>query len=293
VNAIAARASGKQGYVGVFLLGATFCIASFTCSAPIVGALLAGGAQAHGFATVVVGMGVFEIRLPSSVNAIAARASGKQGYVGVFLLGATFVIASFTCSAPIVGALLAGGAQAHGFTNVVVGMGVFGLTMALPFVLLALFPSRLRSLPRSGEWMHTLKVTLGFVELAASLKFISNVDVFQNWQILPRELFLYTAAAITIATSLYLFGLIRLHGESAEISPLRMVFGMLFLILSLFFVHSTRVTNFGVIMSAILPPYGAEEKPAEWKIVADDFERGLETAKEDGKLALVNWTGET
>jgi thiol:disulfide interchange protein DsbD len=251
-------------------------------------------------------LGLFEIRLPSSVNALAGLARGGQGYLGVFVLGTTFVITSFTCNVPIVGAMLAGGAQAKSFLQILVGMGLFGLTMALPFVALALFPSRVRALPRSGEWMHTLKVTLGFIEIAAALKFISNVDVVLGWKALPRELFCYLVAAIGLTTAVYLFGLIRLQGENGQVSPLRMVFGMLVMILSIYFVHAARVSRLNFVMEAILPPYSSEEAPvagarpdagkppgAGWTIVEDDFQGGLEKAKVEGKLALINWTGIT
>jgi len=237
-------------------------------------------------------IGLFEIRLPSFFNTLAGRAAGVQGYVGVFLLGTTLVITSFTCNVPIIGLLFAGGAQARSFAEIVVGMGFFGLTMALPFVALATFPQKARSLPRSGEWMHTLKVTLGFIELAAALKFISNVDVVLDWYALPRGLFLYILAAITLTTALYLFGLIRMKGESTEISPLRMVVGMLVLMLSLYCVHATtvKVSQLNWVVASFLPPY---PKSVEWTLVEDDFDAGIAKARDEGKLALINWTGIT
>jgi thiol:disulfide interchange protein len=266
------------------------------------------------FAAVFIGfglslLGLYEIRLPSSFNAMASRAGGVQGYLGVFLLGATLVITSFTCTAPIVGALLASGAQAKSFAEIVVGMGAFGLTMALPFVALSLFPGRARSLPRSGEWMHTLKVTLGFIELAAALKFISNVDVALRWNSFPRETFLYTVGAISVTTALYLFGVIRLRGESEGVGPMRVVLGMMSLVFSLYCFHGAQGNQLNFIMEAFAPPYSAREvaagpgggsqvqakgkaeEPAAWTKVEDDFEGGLTKALEEKKLALINWTG--
>jgi len=233
---------------------------------------------------------------------------GAGGYTGVFLMGTTLVITSFTCTAPFVGSLLfATGAQARSFGQILVGMTFFGLTMAVPFVGLALFPDLKRSLPRSGEWMHTLKVTLGFIELAAALKFISNVEYALKWYILPRELFLYLTAAIALTTALYLLGMVRLRGESGEVGPLRLLWGMLFLIAALYFFHYTEVKHPNWLMAAFLPPYSSSEPPetagdlpgrvkktptaVEWTLVEDDFEGGLEKARAEGKLALVNWTG--
>jgi cytochrome c biogenesis protein CcdA len=242
---------------------------------------------------------LFEIRLPSSLNTLASRASGARSYIGVFLLGTTLVITSFACTAPFIGVILVGGAQARGFLEIVVGMTFFGLTMALPFVALALLPTAVRSIPKSGEWMHTLKVTLGFIVLAASLYFLSRAD--QDLHAFPREVFLYTLAGIAFTAALYLFGLIRIAGEGAGIGPLRMFIGMLVLIFALYCVHGTRY-RLDWVMESFVPSYGAERIGAEgaaggqeiaWTLVEDDFEGGLKKARDEGKLALLNWTGIT
>src|SRR5690606_18564488 len=123
--------------------------------------------------------GLIELRPPAFLMNAAGQAQTKGGYFGVLLMGATLVITSFTCTVPFVATLLALAAQG-GTMHVIVGMGIFGLTMAIPFVVLSLVPGRLRGIPRAGEWMNTLKVFLGFVELAAALKFVSNVDLVVN-----------------------------------------------------------------------------------------------------------------
>ncbi len=250
-------------------------------------------------------VGLFEIRLPSSVNALVGRASGVGGYFGVFLLGATLVITSFTCTAPVVGAVLGQGAQL-GTTVIIVTMATFGLTMALPFVALAFFPQAARSMPRSGEWLHTLKVTLGFIELAAALKFVSNVDVALDWQALPRELFFYLLAGICLVTAIYLFGFVRMKGESSEIGPMRLVWGLLLVLFSFYCFHGVE-SPLHFVMEAFAPPYRArppvaaaapdagqphaKNEAVAWPQVIDDFDGGLARAEKDGKLALINWTG--
>jgi thiol:disulfide interchange protein len=140
--------------------------------------------------------GVWNLQPPRFLMNLAGKASSQGGFLGVFLMGATLVVTSFTCTAPFVGSLLSLGASGGDIGRVALGMGVFGATMAVPFVLLSLVPGALTSMPKSGEWMHTIKVFLGFLELAAALKFLSNADLAWRWDSLPRELFLYLWAGI-------------------------------------------------------------------------------------------------
>ncbi|MFQ5507477.1 MAG: protein-disulfide reductase DsbD family protein [Planctomycetota bacterium] len=146
---------------------------------------------------------------PKFLMDFAGKASSKGGFLGVFLMGATLVVTSFTCSAPFIGTLLALGATSGEQGRVALGMAVFGLTMALPFVFLALVPGRIAKLPRAGEWMNTLKVFLGFVELAAALKFLSNAEYAWQLYILPIPLFLGLWALIFVGAGIYLFGVFR------------------------------------------------------------------------------------
>ncbi len=245
-------------------------------------------------------LGLFELRLPGSLNALASRAAGAKTFAGVFLLGATLVITSFACTAPFMAAVLAGGTQGGSFLEVLVSMFFFGLAMALPFVGLALFPSAVKNLPKSGEWMHTLKVTFGFLVLAAALYFISKVDKTLKWNSLPRELYFYITAGIAFTAALYLFGLIRFKGEGGEIGPSRLVFGMLAVIFTLYCIYGAQGNRLGGILESIAPDYGSErlgvvesaaESKSPWTIVEDDFEGGLAAAQSEGKFALINWTG--
>jgi thiol:disulfide interchange protein len=236
---------------------------------------------------------------------MAGQARSTGGYLGVFFMGATLVITSFTCTAPFVGSLLSVGASSGNWERIVLGMGTFGLTMAIPFVALSMVPGSLSSIPRAGEWMNTLKVTLGFVEFAAALKFFSNADLAYHWQLLPRELFLAAWFAVFLVAALYLFGLIRYHGESGEIGGGRLLSGMAFLCFAIYCGFGALGNKLDVVMTSIAPPYsaprvagfetgGSDVAKAERKdheIVLDDLERAKVLAIEQKKLVLVNFTG--
>jgi thiol:disulfide interchange protein DsbD len=246
--------------------------------------------------------GAVNLQPPAFLLNVAGQASSKGGLAGVFLMGATLVVTSFTCTAPFVGTLLSTGASSGGLGRVALGMAVFGATMALPFAALSMLPGKAKAIPRAGEWMHTLKVTLGFIEIAAAMKFISNVDLVLEWQWLSRELFLAIWVAVFAAAALYLFGMIRLKDEATtEISPGRMVAGLLFLVLSLYCGYGALGNRMDRIMTAIIPPYsnslligkaGERAKPS-WPIVVDDLEAAIQRAQDEGKLVLVNFTGHT
>jgi thiol:disulfide interchange protein DsbD len=237
----------------------------------------------------------------------AGKASASGGYLGVFFMGATLVITSFTCTAPIVASLLASVVTA-GPGRVIAGMGVFGLTMALPFLVLSLVPTKVKALPRSGEWMETVKVSLGFVELAATLKFVSLVDVALDWNLLPRELFLLLIAAIFVMWAMYLFGILRKAGTVNEgVGAGRMATGMAVVLLAAYMLFGALGYKLDFYMTAFAPPYsapmvgariasveggpGASRAVTTHTIVKDDGDRALEVAKAEGKLLLYNFTG--
>jgi len=250
-------------------------------------------------------LGLFNLEPPQFLMNMAGQARTSGGYVGVFFMGATLVITSFTCTAPFVGSLLSVGASSGNWERIVLGMGTFGLTMALPFVALSLVPGKLSSIPRAGEWMNTLKVTLGFVEFAAALKFFSNADLAYDWQMLPRELFLALWFAVFLITALYLLGLIRYHGETGEIGGGRLLTGMLFLCLSVYCGFGALGNRLDPIFTQIAPPYSvprvagfetgggelASAAKKEHEIVKDDYEAALVLAQQQKKLVLVNFTG--
>ena len=251
--------------------------------------------------------GAIHLQPPQKLNQMAGQASMKGGYRGVFLMGFLLVITSFTCTAPFVGSLLGSAASGGGSfldnaPRVIMGMATFGATIAIPFVVLSLVPGKLASMPKAGEWMNTLKVTLGFVEVAAALKFISNADLVWGWNILSRELFLLLWAGIFAAAALYLFGIIRLKSGGGEVSPLQLSFGLGLLMLALYCAYGAQGRRMDPVMTAIIPPYshdyvgpaiagGATKKSKGHEIVKDDFDGAVAVALKDEKLLLLNFTG--
>jgi thiol:disulfide interchange protein DsbD len=244
--------------------------------------------------------GVAKLNPPPALMNLAGKAASTGGYLGVFLMGTTLVLTSFTCTAPFVGTLLATGAKDGELGRVALGMGVFGLTMAVPFVLLSLVPGKLRALPKSGEWMNTLKFFLGFVEIAAALKFLSNVDLVAGWRVISREFFLFGWAVIFLAAAVYLFGIWRPHGERSRVGPVRVVGGGAVLLFSGYLFWAMTGQRLDFVMSALAPPYtGGKLFPQwydegiVWSRVIDDYEGAVRLATDEKKLVLLNFTGVT
>ncbi|MEC7724160.1 MAG: hypothetical protein VYD05_01520, partial [Planctomycetota bacterium] len=245
-------------------------------------------------------------RLATKAQMSAAGApSGGSGLTlgglsGVFFMGATLVLTSFTCTAPIVGSLI-GGIAKHGTAKVAVGMGIFGLTMAIPFMALSLTPTKVKAMPKSGEWMETLKISLGFVELAAAFKFVSMVDIYFGWDALPRELFLMLWAAVFGLWALYLFGVLRKAGTpSMGVGNGRMAGGMIVTLLATYFLFGAMGNRMDKIMTGFVPAYsnrivmkgeGGGPKVEGHVIVKDDAQKAIEVAKAEDKLVLYNFTG--
>ncbi|MDB5134819.1 MAG: hypothetical protein JWP37_1422 [Mucilaginibacter sp.] len=159
-------------------------------------------------------LGAFEITLPSSLaNKLDANAD-RGGMVGIFFMASTLVVVSFSCTGPIIGTLLVDAASKGERLGPAVGMFGFSLALALPFTLFALFPSMLKSLPKSGGWLNSVKVVLGFLELAFALKFLSNVDLAYHWNWFDREIFLSLWIALGFLLGLYLIGKIKFSHDS-------------------------------------------------------------------------------
>jgi thiol:disulfide interchange protein len=248
--------------------------------------------------------GWINLQPPRFLTNAASKASSAGGLLGIFFMGAALVITSFTCTAPIVGTLIANVATA-GVARVAFGMAIFGATMALPFVLLALMPTRVKAMPRSGEWMETLKVSLGFVELAATLKFVSMVDIALDWNALPRELFLLLIVAIFALWALYLFGILRKAGTANDgVGAGRMASGMAVTLVATYLLFGAMGYKLDFYMTAFAPPYsaplvgtraaaanGASRAADTHVIVKDDGDKALEVAKASDKLLLYNFTG--
>jgi len=250
-------------------------------------------------------LGIVTLEPPRFLMQAAGGASQKGGLLGVFLMGAVLVVTSFTCTAPILGSLLFATAQGGSYFDLALGMGIFGLTLALPFVLLSMVPGKLSDLPSSGEWMNTLKVTLGFIELAAAFKFLSMWDMAKQAGLLPDEILLLIWIVILGVTSAYLFGFIKLLSSSSDrISSVRALFGIGFLVLTGYFTMLLLGYPRNEVMTAFLPGYsngpvikavggGATEEKDGHVIIVDDYDAALAQARAEGKLLLLDLTGFT
>jgi len=159
-------------------------------------------------------LGAFEITLPSSLANKLDANSDKGGATGIFFMAATLVVVSFSCTGPIIGSLLVEAAAKGERSGPAIGMLGFSIALAIPFVIFALFPSALKTLPKSGGWLNSIKVFLGFIELAFALKFLSNVDLAYHWNWFDREIFLSLWIAIGILMVLYLLGKIKFSHDS-------------------------------------------------------------------------------
>ena len=245
-------------------------------------------------------LGYVDLQPPRFLMNLAGKASAKGGFLGVFLMGTCLVVTSFTCTAPFVGTLLGRGAVGGDLSRVLLGMSVFGLTMAIPFVALSLVPGKVRALPRSGAWMNTLKVTLGFVEIAAAFKFLSNADIAWNWRVLSREVFLGLWVLIFLAAGLYLFGVIVLKGQRDAIGGKRKVVAALFVAFAAYCGWGLAGNKMDYVMDTMNPNYSGGllfpplyDFGGDWALVEDDLERAIELAKKEDKLVFINFTGHT
>lgn len=158
--------------------------------------------------------GAFELQLPNSWANKADQKAGKGGLGGIFFMALTLVIVSFSCTGPIVGTLLGQTSTGGVSTAPIVGMLGFGVGLALPFSLFAFFPSMLQSLPKSGGWLNSVKVSFGFIELALALKFLSNVDLIYHWRLLDRDVFLVLWIVIFVLLGIYLLGKLKFSHDS-------------------------------------------------------------------------------
>ena len=245
--------------------------------------------------------GYYELTLPSSwANKMDATSSKVGGVMGIFFMAVTLAIVSFSCTGPILGGLLGGTTLAEGevATNLTAGMTGFGAALALPFALFALFPAWLNSLPKSGGWMTTVKVVLGFLEIGLALKFLSNADMVGHWGILKREIFLGIWIVLGIAMTLYLFGLYKFphDGPVKKLSIGRKLIAFLSLAFTVYLILGVaKITNLK-LLSGFPPPefYSVFEQESDCPLGIDcfkDFEEGLAYAKKVNKPILLDFTG--
>ncbi|WGH75048.1 cytochrome c biogenesis protein CcdA [Tenacibaculum tangerinum] len=267
-------------------------------------------------------LGAFEITLPSSWATKVDSQADRGGLIGIFFMALALAIVSFSCTGPIVGTLLVEAASKGGIAPIV-GMLGFSLAIALPFALFAAFPGWLNSLPKSGGWLNTVKVVLGFLELALAFKFLSNADLVLQLHLLEREVFIAIWIAIFGALAFYLFGKIQLPHDSpmSHISVGRLSLGLIVLSFTIYMVpglwgaplnlisafpppqhYSESPYGVGFTKQAVISsgsqenahqslPEGAHLMPPHDIMSFHDYEKGLAYAKKVGKPVLLDFTG--
>ena len=263
-------------------------------------------------------LGAFEITLPQSWSNKVDSQADRGGVIGIFFMALALAIVSFSCTGPIVGTLLVESASKGGIAPIV-GMLGFSLAIALPFALFAMFPGWMNSLPKSGGWLNTVKVFLGFLELALAFKFLSNADLVLQLHWLEREMFLAIWIAIFGTLTFYLFGKIKLPHDSNEnnISVGRLSLGLIVFAFTIYLIPGiwgaplklisgfpppinyseapygvgyTKLNNGGGLSSEGKLPNGSELGPHDI-IAFNDYENGLAYAKKVGKPVLIDFTG--
>lgn len=241
--------------------------------------------------------GYYELTLPSSwANRMDAASAKVGGGLGIFFMAVTLAIVSFSCTGPILGGLLGSTALSEGdvANNLSAGMLGFGLALALPFALFALFPAWLNSLPKSGGWMNTVKVVLGFLELGLALKFLSNADLVGNWGLLKREIFVGIWLLLALLMTLYLF---RVFGKRQGKLPVpRLIAALISAAFTIYLALGMANLTSLKLLSGFPPPefYTLQEQESECPLGLDcykDFEKGLAYAQKVNKPILLDFTG--
>jgi len=263
--------------------------------------------------------GAFEIQLPTGLmNKLNAKSQEGSGIMSVLLMGLTFSLTSFTCTVPFVGTTLVSVGSGEWFYPIV-GMLAFSMVFAAPFFLLALFPSALNKMPKAGGWMNNIKVVMGFLEIAAAIKFISNADLVWMWGIMPREFFLAIWIAALVMIVLYILGIFKLPHDSPvdSIGTPRIVFSVFFLAITFYLFVGLMGKPLGEL-DAFLPPPNYEELMNPGSVATasmggaasltangkrntlhdeltwlNSYEEGLKLAKEQNKKLFIDFTGFT
>ena len=240
--------------------------------------------------------GAFEITMPSKwTNAVSGKAGKTTGLFSLFFMAFTLVLVSFSCTGPIIGTLLVEAVSQGNIIGPAIGMFGFALALAVPFALFAMFPSVLKGLPKSGGWLSTVKVVLGFIELALSLKFLSVADLAYGWHILDREVFISLWIVIFALLGLYLLKIFRFSGEDDDkgIGAFRLILATISLSFAMYLVPGLWGAPLKSI-SAFAPPLSTQDfnlyesgKFQEY----DDFDKGMDAAKEAGKPVFLDFSG--
>lgn len=262
-------------------------------------------------------LGAFEITLPSSLVNQMDEKSNKGGIIGLFFMAFTLALVSFSCTGPIIGTLLVDAVSKGTYLGPAIGMLGFSSALAIPFTLFAIFPSWLKEMPKSGGWLNTIKISLGFLELALAFKFLSNVDLAYHWHILNRDVFLVIWISIFVVFALYLLGKIRFEHDSefSFLSLPRLFFAMLVLGFTIYMIPGLWGAPLKEI-SAWIPPQSAQDfendsnresstrsQQTNGKKYASmfhaphgldvyyDYDQGLAYAQKANKPVLLDFTG--
>lgn len=320
VSYFSKQEDAKRGVSSALIFGAAI-VATFTILGALLAALLgASGAQnfaSNPFVNLMIAfvlvafalslLGMYELQLPYQLtNFLNKKSNESSGIIGILFMAMTISAVSFSCTAPFVGAVFTATVGGEWFYPIL-GMIGFSAAFASPFVLFALFPKWLEALPKSGSWMNIVKVLLGFIELAAAFKFLSNADLVWQWGVVSRPLTIAFWIVIFLIAGFYVLGFITLKHESKpkQISTGRLLLAMPFLMFSFYLIPGLLGSSLG-IWDAFLPP----KQPTDVSLVAsigvggsgsisadegwsEDYKGSLATAKEQGKAVFIDFTGYT
>ena len=240
--------------------------------------------------------GAFEITLPSKWStAVDSKAEATSGLLSIFLMAFTLSLVSFSCTGPIIGFLLVQVSTTGSVVAPAIGMLGFAIALALPFTLFALFPSWLKSMPKSGGWMNIIKVTLGFLELAFALKFLSVADLAYGWRILDRETFLALWIVLFALLGFYLLGKIKFphDDDDTKVSVPRFFMALASLAFAVYMVPGLWGAPLKAV-SAFAPPMQTQDFNLynnEVHARFDDYDLGMEYARQHGKPVMLDFTG--
>ena len=241
--------------------------------------------------------GWFELTLPSSwTNKVDSKASTTSGLLSIFLMAFTLTLVSFSCTGPIVGLLLVETTTSGNWMGPAIGMLGFAIALALPFTLFALFPTWLKQAPKSGSWMNTIKVVLGFIELAFALKFFSVADLAYSWRLLDREVFLSLWIAIFLLLGLYLIGKLKFQSDMGDDKAMPVPCIMLGLVSIAFAIYMVPGL-WGApcrAVSAFAPPLYTQDfnlNTKEVRAAYTNYEEGMAAAAAQGKPVMLDFTG--
>ncbi len=244
--------------------------------------------------------GLFEISMPSWIIRGADSGRKKGGLIASFAMGLTFALTSFSCTIAFVATLLTFAAKGGSFAYPILGMGIFSLTFALPFFLLALFPTVLAKMPKSGSWMVILKGFMGFIELMFAVKFFQMADLNLKAGWFTLEVFTAVWMILLVMAGLYLFGILKIKGHEGKPGPLRLGFGVLTFLfaISLSFAYVDKLPSWA---SGFLPPkpypyegsenIGGPVAKGELEWVTNDIDKAKAQAKKENKLIFIDFTG--